>query len=1053
MSNLKKVLVIGAGAVVIGQSSEYDYACVLACEALKKENIEVILLNPNPVTISTDTGIADKVYFEPINIEIVKKIIEKDNIDAVLPTIGGDAGFKIGLELTLNGYLEENGIKLLGVNPNIISTISNRKLFKEFLNDVGESGVSSKVVCSSTDAINFAQEIGYPVLVRPAYTLNSNCVVSCDNKHQLESVAKEQLSLSKIGQIFIEKSIYGWKEIEYEVVRDSAGNCICVCNMENIDPAGIHTGDSVVVIPAQTLTDKEANALKCSALHLANEIGIEGCCNIKIALKPDGSEYAILGMYPRVGRTSALVSKATGYKIVDVTIKIALGYKLFEIENKITGCTTAASEPAIDYCAVKMPTWSFNSFNVKHKKLGTSMQATGEVLGIAPNFELALMKSIRSVDSKIQTLSLDKFKNLSNEELIKIIKNFDNQRMFAIYEAIKRGISFKEINNITSIDYWYLSKLSNIASVEGSLGKIEDKNSYIRAKEIGFTDDVISKYTDISKFKDVQVKYNTVDTCAAEFDVNMPYFYLSWDDDNEAQLYNDINKSSKKKILVVGSGPSKINQGIELDYAVVNVVNILKQRGFETIIINNNPEAVSTSFEIADKLYFEPITSEDVANVVKIEKPFAVITQFCGCNASNITKAVENLGVKILGVKSSDYDTLENKTKINMLLDELSIPHRDYKYVNSVDKIVEESCEIGFPVSVKTDDIKFIAYNSTELEEQIQSIDKTVPKILIEKYFIGIGINVNSIFDGNSCVVPCICEHIERAGVNTGDSITVTPPITLSEKVKNQVLEYTSKISKSLKVNGILNFEFVYFDNNVYLLNIKAGAVKTVPFSAKSTGINIINLAVSCMFEEKHKSRDLNYSLNCNNKVAVRVPVFSFDKISGIDTQLDIETKSTGEVIGIAENFEDALLKALSSSNMRINKKGGLLITVRDADKQDSIAVADKFSQLGFSIYATAGTAKVLNQNFVASNSVRKINEGNPNIIDLLSSNKIDYVISTSTRAKTSSIDDVLVRRKAVERGIPTLTSVDTANAIASCLKMKRSLNDLELFDIYSEGE
>lgn len=1042
MNNFSKVLVIGSGAVVIGQSSEYDYSCVLACKALKEQGLKVVLLNPNPVTISTDNSVADTVYLEPINIDTVKKIIEKENIDAVLATVGGDAGFKIGLELTLNGYLEDKKIKLLGINTDIISKISNRKLFIEFLNEINEPDVSSKVVCSSNEAVEFASEIGYPVLVRPAYTLGNTGVITCNDEKELQEISKNQIALSKIGQIFVEKSISGWKEIEYEVVRDSAGNCISVCNMENMDCVGIHTGDSVVVIPAQTLTDKENLTLRTSALHIASELKIEGSCNVKFAIKSDGSEYAIIGVYPRVGRTSALVSKATGYKIVEVSVKIALGHKLFEIKNDITGCTTAGTEPAIDYCAIKMPTWSLNKMKAKHKKLGTSMQATGEALSIAPSFELALMKGIRSINENIETLSVSDFDGMSDDKLIEIIKSTNDQRMFAIYEAIKRDMSLKDINVITNIDFWFLSKLKGIANVENNLINIETEEDYLKAKKYGFTDNVIAKNCDISKFSDITATYKTVDTCAAEFDVNLPFFYSSWDEENESQIYINNETKDKKKVLLVGSGPSRTDQGIELDYALVNVAKHLKQNGYEIIVANNNPEAVSTSLEIADKLYLEPVTAEDVVNIAKNENVTFAVTQFCGFGASKITKELENVGVKILGSDSSLFDVLDSKSNFNALLDEFCIPHREYKYVYEFDKIVEECAKIGFPVSVKTSTFRFIAYNSKELVAQFEAVGKINERVLIEKYYIGIGININAVCDGENCFVPCISEHIERAGVNSGDSISVTPPVVISQKVRNELVNYTNRLSKALKIKGFANFEYVYFDNNIYLIDVTPTQTKTLSFTQKATGVDIMELATSCMLGEKLENIS---NIEIDKHVAVRVPVFSFNKMSDVDTQLNLEAKSTGEVIGIADNFEDALLKALCSSNFKINKKGGVLITVRDGDKQDCIAVADKFSQLGFTIYATAGTAKILNENFVATNFVRKIHEGSPNILDLLSSNKIDYVISTSTREKKSSNDDVLVRRRAVEREIPTLTSLDTASAIAKCLKKKRAIDEIEL--------
>ena len=1054
MNNFKKVLVIGSGAVVIGQSSEYDYSAVLACRALKEEGIEVVFVNPNPATIATDSKIADKTYLEPLSTDVIKRIIKAEKVDGILSTVGGDIGFKIGLELSYNGYLEENGITLLGINPDIISTINNRKKFKDFLQNIGEPEVSSNVVCSADEALEFAQKIGYPVLVRPAYTLDGDSAVSCENKEELEIVAKRQLDISNIRQIFVEKSIADWKEIEFEVVRDKVGNCISVCSMENIDPVGIHTGDSIIVIPAQTLNDSENSKLRASALNIADKIGLEGSCNVQFALKPDGSEYAILGMSPRVGRTSALVSKATGYPIAQVSAKIALGHNLQDIKNNITGVTTAGSEPAIDYCAVKMPKWSFKSFEMEERKLGTSMQATGEVLCIGTSFEMAFMKAIRSIELGIETPSMGKFEGMSEQQIIDSINKSDDERIFAIYEAIKRDIDFNVINEKTSIDFWFLSKLKNIANMEKSLSKISSEEDFKKAKQMGFTNSTISKFSDISAFENIYAKFNAIDTCAAEFDAQIPYFYSAWDDDNEAKMYDESIKSKKEKILVVGSGPSSIGQGIELDYTAVNIIKDFKNSGFETIMVNNNPEAVSTDFSTADRLYLEPLGFEDINNIINTEKPYAVVTQFAGKNATNLTKTLENQGVKILGASSKVMELVNDKIRFNALLDELEIPHRSYKYVDDTQTALDTALEIGFPVSVKTSVDRCIAYNSTDLKEFLSRVDTNNDKILIEKYYIGVGVDIYAICDGEGCLVPCIYEHIERAGVNAGDSISVSPPITLPRKVQQEIVDYALKLSSKLGVRGILNIEFIYYDNDIYLIHAQTGDAKGIPFVSKATGLKITQIASECTLGKSLSELGFSYGLfdKKDYNVAVRVPVFSFDKISGIDTQLGIGAKSTGEVMGIADTFEDALLKALVASGIKIRKKGGVLITVRDSDKQSCIGVADKFSQLGFSLYATAGTAKILNENYIATNSVRKIHEGSPNISNLLSTNKIDYVISTSTRGQQSSTDDIRVRRKAVERGIPTFTSLDTANALALCLQKKRTIDDVEIIDIY-KGE
>lgn len=1055
MKKYNKVLVIGSGAVVIGQSSEYDYSGVLACKALKNEGIEVVLVNPNPATITTDFGVADKTYLEPLSTDIIKRIIQEEKVDGILPTVGGDIGFKIGLELSYNGYLEENGITLLGINPDMISTINNRKLFKDFLCKIGEPDVSSKVVCSESEALEFAKETGYPVLVRPAYTLGGNSAITCENEEQLITMSKKQLESSSLGQIFVEKSIAGWKEVEFEVVRDCAGNCISVCSMENIDPVGIHTGDSIIVIPAQTLSESENSRLRAAALHIANEIGLEGSCNIQIALKPDGSEYAILKMSPRVGRTSALVSKVTGYPIAEFSVKIALGYKLFEIKNNTTGCTTACNEPAIDYCAVKIPKWSFKSFDMEQIKLGTSMQATGEALCIGTSFELAFMKAIRSIDLGIETPSMKKFESMTDSELSESIMKSDDERIFAVYEAIKRGIPFDDIYRSTAIDYWFLSKLFNIAQMEKNLANIKSEQDFKKAKQMGFTNKTISAFTDISAFNNIFSNFKTIDTCAAEFDAQTPYFYSSWDDENEAKMYDEAFPTDKKKVLIIGAGPSEIGHGIELDYAAVNIVKYLKNSGFETIMVNNNPEAVSTDCATADRLYLEPMSEEDIINIVKTEKPYAAVTQFAGKKATQLTKLLESLGINILGASSEIIELTDNKVKFNALLKELSIPHRSYKYANNASEALDIALQIGFPVSVKTPLSRCIAYNSSDLNEFVSTLNDADEKILIEKYYIGIGIDIYAVCDGGGCLIPCIYEHIERAGVNAGDSISVSPPITLPQKVRQDVVDYAMKLTKRLGIRGLINIEFIYFDNDIYLIHAQTGEAKGIPFVSKASGLKITQIASKCAFGESLSSMGYSYGLlkDSDDSFAVRVPVFSFDKISGSDTQLGIGAKSTGEVMGIADNFENALLKALVAAGTRVKKKGGLLITVRDADKQGGITVADKFAQLGFTLYATAGTAKILNENCVATNAVRKIHEVSPNIFDLLSTNKIDYVISTSTRGKQSSRDDVRVRRKAVERGIPTFTSLDTANALARCLQKNRSIDDINIFNIYNKGE
>lgn len=992
---IKSVLIIGSGPVIIGQASEYDYAGVQACEAFKEDNIRVIVLNSNPASLITEKSIADSIYIEPLNVDIVKRIIEKEKPEFILPTFGGEIGLEIALELYQNGFLEDHNMSLLSVTPDIINCVHDKSLLKQKLAEINEPSVYSEIADNTETALEFAMKTGFPVIIRPAFELGEEIVEICYTVDDIVINAEKALRASLLHQILIEKCISGWKEIEYEVVRDSAGNCVCVSSMENIDPVGIHTGDSIIVTPAQTLTDAESLQLRSSALNIISSLGIQGSCSIEFALKPDGSEYAVLSVEPRITRSSAFVSKTTGYPIPRVNAKIAIGYKLFEIINDITGRTTACNEPAIDYCAIKFPKWSFEKFDSASRKLGESMQATGEIISIGTSFELAFMKAIRSINIGINTPSVPKLKHKSDEEILERIEKSDDQRIFSIYEAIKRGISYDKINYITKIDIWFLAKLRNIAEIELALCDLNDDEACYNAKKIGFLDESIKEIAGKDKINKISASYKMIDTCAAEFDAVKPYYYSAFGDENESHMFSNLSVVQKRKVLIIGSGPNTVGHGSELDYCNVLCLKALGTLGITTIMANNNPDAVSTDYRASDRLYIDPLSIEDIKDLIATERPWGAIVQFSGEKAYQLTKALEETSVKMLGTDSKIIDTMANKKSLGMKLAELNIPFTTEKFHNAT------------------------------------------------------GIEVDVISDGSESLIPGISEHIERSGIHSGDSISVCPPITIDDSIRDIIVEISSKIAKLFEVKGIINIQMSLYDNKVYVTDVSTDSFHNIPFISKYTGIPIIELAVRCMLGEKIDQLNYGAGLYPNNGLyAVRIPVFSFDKLKGSDTQLGLEMKSTGEVLGIAENFEDALLKGLFASGMRIKRSGGVLVTVRNSDKQDAVIVADKFSQLDFNIYATAGTAKTLNSNFVASSSVHKLHEGSPHILDLINSNKIVYVISTSEKSNTLNGEDIRIRRRAIERQIPTFTTLDTAKALARCLAQKRSLEDIELIDI-----
>lgn len=1054
---IKKVLVIGSGPIVIGQAAEFDYAGTQACRALREEGIEVVLINSNPATIMTDKMMADRIYVEPLTPEVVKRVIMLEKPDSILPTLGGQTGLNLAMELANSGFLKEAGVRLLGTKPETIRKAEDRQAFKDTMLSIGEPCIASEVVESVDAALTFADKIGYPVIVRPAYTLGGSGGGIANNKDELEEIAGNGLRLSMIHQVLIEKCIAGWKEIEYEVMRDAKGNVITVCNMENIDPVGIHTGDSIVVAPSQTLSDKDYQMLRSSALNIITALGVEGGCNVQFALHPDSFEYAVIEVNPRVSRSSALASKATGYPIAKVAAKIAIGYSLDEIKNAVTGKTYACFEPALDYCVVKFPKWPFDKFVYAKRTLGTQMKATGEVMAIGNTFELAMMKAVRSIELKLDTLSMPKMEELDDEALEKQLHEQDDERIFAVYQALKRGMSPDKIFDITKIDRWFLYKLKKLADMETSLAEGElTEEKYTAAKKMGFLDKTIEALSGQKPQKKLQAAYKMVDTCAAEFAAETPYFYSTWDAENEAALHIAEHETNKKKVIVFGSGPIRIGQGIEFDYCSVHCVWALKECGYEAIIANNNPETVSTDFDTSDRLYFDPLTGEDVANIIETEKPWGVVVQFGGQTAIKLTKSLKNMDVNILGTSADSIDAAEDRERFDEILEKCNIPRPAGHTVFTTEEALKAANSLHYPVLLRPSYVlggqnMIIAYSDADVTEYMaiitsQGIENPV---LIDKYLCGKEVEVDAICDGEDILIPGIMEHVERAGVHSGDSISVYPAQTLSKRIKNTIIDYTKKLAKALNVVGLINIQFVVYNDEVYVIEVNPRSSRTVPYISKVTGVPMVDIATRCMLGFKLKDLGCGTGLHPEGDyVAVKVPVFSFAKLHDLDTQLGPEMKSTGEVLGIAKTFHEALLKGLTAAGYKMKKHGGVLISVRDTDKQDLIPVAEGFAKLGYTIYATAGTALTLNNNMIAANAVRKLHEPEPNIMTLLESGKIDYVISTSAKGRIPQRDSVKIRRKAVERSIPCLTSLDTASALIECLKMDKTIKDVDLVDI-----
>ncbi|MDD6084816.1 MAG: carbamoyl-phosphate synthase large subunit [Oscillospiraceae bacterium] len=1059
-SDIKKVLVIGSGPIIIGQAAEFDYAGTQACRALKQEGLEVVLVNSNPATIMTDKAMADKIYVEPLTLDVLRRVIEIEKPDSLLSTLGGQTGLTLSMQLAEEGFLESHNVKLLGADPLTIHKAEDRQAFKDTMEKIGEPCIPSKVVETIEDAVDFAKVIDYPVIVRPAFTLGGTGGGIANNEAELRDIAKNGLRLSPITQVLIEKCISGWKEIEFEVIRDSKGNVITVCSMENFDPVGIHTGDSIVIAPAVTLSDREYQMLRTAALNIISELKVEGGCNCQFALHPDSFEYAVIEVNPRVSRSSALASKATGYPIAKVAAKIAIGYTLDEIINQVTGKTYACFEPALDYVVVKFPKWAFDKFVYAKRTLGTQMKATGEVMAIGPNFETAMMKAVRSTELGVDSMNMKKFKKYETEKLLDMIVHTDDERSFQVYELLKRGITTKQIHDLTKIDMWFLEKLNNLVKLEAWIAEGDEEvlsdEKYECAKNFGYLDSTIERISGKKCPYHKTAVYKMVDTCAGEFKAETPYFYSTFDEENEAEEFIERTHTGKKKVIVFGSGPIRIGQGIEFDYCSVHCVWTLKELGYEAVICNNNPETVSTDFDTGDRLYFDPLTKEDVANIIATEKPYGVVVQFGGQTAIKLTRYLSDMGVKILGTQADDIDAAEDRERFDEVLEKCGIPRPAGHTVMNAEEAVAAAEDLGYPVLMRPSYVlggqnMIIAHSEKDIREYMEIIMRPGLEnpVLIDKYMMGTEVEVDAICDGEDFLIPGIMEHIERAGVHSGDSISVYPAQNLSPRIIDTIVKYTRELARELHVIGLMNIQYVVYNNEVYVIEVNPRSSRTVPYISKVTGISMVDVATKVIFGAKLK--DLGYEsglYKTADYVAVKVPVFSFEKLQDVDTMLGPEMKSTGECLGIAHSFEDALVKGLLGAGYDLKKEGGVLISVRDTDKQEIISIADKFAQMGFELYGTSGTASVLNHNMIATNVVRKLSEGEPNTLSLLESGKIHYMISTSEKGRMPARDSVKMRRKAIERSICSLTAIDTARALAKVLQSGKDINDIELVDI-----
>ena len=1039
-SDIKKVLVIGSGPIIIGQAAEFDYAGTQACRALKQEGIEVVLINSNPATIMTDKAMADKVYIEPLTLDVVKRIIQIEKPDSLLSTMGGQTGLTLSMQLAEEGFLEANGVKLLGADPLTIHKAEDRQAFKDTMEKINQPCIPSKVVETVEDAVDFAKEIHYPVIVRPAFTLGGTGGGIADNEEMLRDICKNGLRLSPITQVLIEKCISGWKEIEFEVIRDRKGNVITVCSMENFDPVGIHTGDSIVIAPAVTLTDREYQMLRTAAINIISELKVEGGCNCQFALHPTSMQYAVIEVNPRVSRSSALASKATGYPIAKVATRIAIGYTLDEIINQVTGKTYACFEPALDYVVVKYPKWAFDKFVYAKRTLGTQMKATGEVMAIGTSFEQAIMKAVRSIELGVDSMNMKKYAKMSLDEIMEHLNVVDDERAFQVFEALKRGVTVEELHEKTMIDCWFLNKLLNLVHLEQWLadGTLTEQK-YKLAKQYGYLDSTIERMSGQKCPMHQHAVYKMVDTCAGEFKAETPYFYSTYDEENEALQFMERTASGKKKVIVFGSGPIRIGQGIEFDYCSVHCVWTLKEMGYEAIICNNNPETVSTDFDTGDRLYFDPLTKEDVANIVQTEQPYGVVVQFGGQTAINLTRYLSDMGVKILGTTADDIDAAEDRERFDELLAKCNIPRPAGLTVMNTEEALAAAKQLGYPVLMRPSYVlggqnMIIAHSDKDIVEYMAIIMSHMIEnpVLIDKYMMGTEVEVDAICDGTDFLIPGIMEHVERAGIHSGDSISIYPAQNLNQKVTDTIVRYTGLLAKELHAVGLINIQYVVYNNEVYVIEVNPRSSRTVPYISKVTGIPMVDLATKIMLGETLKSLGYESGLYpSGDYVAVKVPVFSFEKLQDVDTMLGPEMKSTGECLGIGRTFEDALLKGLIAAGYDLKKEGGVLISVRDSDKQEIIPIADRFSRMGFELYGTSGTANVLNHNMIATNLVRKISEGEPNTITLLESGKIHYMISTSEKGRMPARDSVKMRRKSVERSICCLTAIDTASALS----------------------
>ena len=1058
--HVKRVVVIGSGPIVIGQAAEFDYAGTQACRSLREEGICVVLINSNPATIMTDKDIADKVYIEPLTPEVVKAVIKKEKPDSVLPTLGGQAALNIAMELEESGFLKEHNVRLLGTSSKTIKKAEDRLEFKKTMEKIHEPCAPSEVVTNIKDGLAFVEKIGYPIVLRPAYTLGGSGGGIAHNEEEFVEILMNGLRLSRVGQVLVERCIAGWKEIEYEVMRDANGTCITVCNMENLDPVGVHTGDSIVVAPSQTLADKEYQMLRSAALNIITELGIQGGCNVQFALHPTTFEYCVIEVNPRVSRSSALASKATGYPIAKVAAKIALGYNLDEIKNAITGKTYASFEPALDYVVVKMPRLPFDKFIKASRKLTTQMKATGEVMSICTNFEGALMKALRSLEQHVDSLIYENYNDLPTEEIHEMLHRVDDRRIFVIAEALRRGISAEEIHDITKVDIWFIDKINNIVQEEKLLRETPEitKEMMQEAKRMEFPDKVIAQITgkkekEIKELRygyGIHASYKIVDTCAAEFEAETPYYYSCYDGESEVEV-----DENKKKIMVLGSGPIRIGQGIEFDYCSVHSTWTLKNKGYETIIVNNNPETVSTDFDIADRLYFEPLTAEDVESIVNIEKPDGAVVQFGGQTAIKLTEALLEMGVPILGTSAENVDAAEDRELFDEILEKCCIPRAAGKTVFTVKEALEAANELGYPVLVRPSYVlggqgMQIAISDKDIIEFMEIINRHEQEhpVLVDKYLMGKEIEVDAVCDGDDILIPGIMEHIERAGIHSGDSISVYPAQTITPKIKRVLEDYTKKLANSLHVIGLINIQFIVYQDEVYVIEVNPRSSRTVPYISKVTGIPIVDLATRVITGEKIKDMGYTPGLQPESEYfAIKMPVFSFEKIRGAEISLGPEMKSTGECLGISKNYNEALFKAFLGNGVNLPKYKKMILTVKDSDKLDAVEIGQRFTALGYEIYSTRSTCRVLNENGVPAKPINKVEEPSPNLLDLILSHEIDLVIDTPSQGVEHSKDGFVIRRNAIETGVTVLTSLDTAHALLTSLESSDRHN-LSLVDI-----